>query len=717
MVKVKLALLDPDKFDLPAWLDRIKNEYHFDDVSWLEKAIHFTQEISAGQDTFYNQPYFFFALSVVEIILNLKLKDLEMITAGLIASTTPLTAELKTRIKKEFGEEILKIITNVQQMGTLPGLQPQQRDKHQVEKIRKMLLAMAADIRVVIIKLAERLCFIRNIKHIDHVARKTFASEILDIYAPLANRLGIGQLKWELEDIAFHYLDPIQYKKIAGVLAERRVDREKRIENIMHVLNDKLTPLAFEFKVTGRPKHIYSIYLESARKDVSYQEIYDSNAVRILVPSIQDCYAVLSIVHSLWQPFMKEFDDYVAHPKDNGYRSIHTTLIGEDNHHFEIQIRTFAMHEEAERGIAAHWAYKESQTDKNAKISYLHQLLDWHQEVETKSDTKKIDDEIYVITPMGEILNLPQGATPLDFAYHIHSELGHRCRGAKVNGQIVPLTYTLRTGDKVEIMTIIQGHPSRDWLNEELGYVKTTRAKNKISHWFRQQELQEDLENGRHLLERELAKHGLAHTVSLIQIARQLNLKDEDALFFSLARGNVRLMQIMQLIRPHKTTADTAAPTPHSLPTQANAGASIVGSHDLLTRMSKCCKPIPGDQIVGYITQGRGISIHKKTCTNIHSLINSARFIDVAWNSQTTNVFNTDLKIIASQEKNILQDITALFSNEKITLLHLQTTFDNQQNQILIVASLQVQHIEELHRLVHRIGQMPSVVSVKRVAH
>ncbi len=720
--KPKFPYLSDGSIDIPAWIDKIKNTYQLNDLPLLIQACILAQDLTQGLTTFYGQACLEHGLETAEIIFQLKL-DQETAAAAIISTAVQLTPAAVEIIRKKLGETILKLAMGVQQID-MTLQQQQSRNTNQIDKIRKMILAMATDIRMVIIKLAERLCLMRGIKAIPHEERKRFAQSILDIYAPLANRLGIGQLKWELEDLAFHYLDPVTYKTIAKFLAERRDEREARVQQLVVNLKAKLDATHIAADVTGRAKHIYSIYAKSHRKELSYEDIYDQSAVRILVPTIQDCYEALSIVHSVWQPIEEEFDDYIAHPKPNGYRSIHTAVIGEDGKHFEIQIRTHMMHEEAERGVAAHWAYKENRNsllDDTMKISYLRQLLDWHKEI-AKSDAQPLqhtmsDNLVYVMTPAGDIIDLPQGATPIDFAYHVHSELGHRCRGAKVNGQIVPLNYALRTGDKIEINTIPQGGPSRDWLNPELNFVKTSRARSKIAHWFKQQELSQDIAEGRQLLERELARNKLLKTTSLVMLARHFNLKDEDALLAAVGRGNIRPGQIQQALQPKVNEKPLQPITTLAKATSPDEsmGSAIMEGSDLLTRLAKCCKPIPGDLIIGYITQGRGISIHKKNCKNLKNFSYSRKFIHIHWENKNAGTFNTDLKIITQNQTKILNDLTALLANEKIYLLNFQSTLNENQNKITFLVTVQIHDATQLQRLLHQIQQLPGVVEAGRI--
>ena len=709
---------EDSSFNLHHWLEDINKVYPTDDDSIIRRAYLFSQKISQGLTTFYGQSRLELGLEMSKIILLLNLGH-ESAAACLLSSVT-LTPVIEEQIKKEFGEDIYRIVYGVnQQMPQIKTIEPTKKQA-QLEKVRKMLLAMATDIRVVIIKLVERLCVMRSIKTIASHERHYLAEETLDIYAPLANRLGIGQLKWELEDLAFYYLDPTTYKTIATLLAERRSDRETRIKHIIATCQEKLDATKIHASIAGRAKHIYSIYLKMVRKNLNYNDIYDNVAIRILVNTVEECYATLSLVNTIWTPILDEFDDYIAHPKPNGYRSIHTAVRDENNHQFEIQIRTKTMHEEAELGVAAHWAYKENKEpkDDSAKIAHLRQLLDWHKEVAKPSSASSsklfLDDKIYVLTKAGEILDLPQGSTPIDFAYHIHSELGHRCRGAKINKQIASLNAVLKTGDKVEIITAMQGGPSRDWLNPELGFIKTSQAKNKISHWFKQQAFQYDVMTGKQLLERELTKAGISKSTPIVTLARYFNLKNEDVFYAAFNRGQIRLSQIIEVLKPNEIST---SPAPHiQLAKEKSGDIGIVDSADLLMRFAKCCKPIPGDAIIGYITQGRGISIHKKNCINSHHLPHKERFIEMNWDNQKTHFFSTDLKIVAENEGKVLHDLTSFLTNEKIDLLSLQSHFNMNQNKIFIHITIQIQHITQLERIVNHIQQFKSVIDVGRLS-
>lgn len=722
--KQKFTYQPDGSLDIHAWLTDVKEQYRLRDTALLSHACAYTKQLTQGLTTIYGQPRLEQGLEIADILLSLKL-DQEAVATGIICSAVSRLHIEDDKVRKELGESITKLIIGQHKMDAIAELQKHKSgDKIQIDKIRKMLLAMATDIRVVLIKLAERLCFMRGIKSIAPQERQRFAQEIIDLYAPLANRLGIGQIKWELEDLAFRYLEPDTYKEIAGFLAERRTDRENRIHRIISQLYALLHKANIKHaEVTGRAKHIYSIYMKMNRKDLDQDAIYDTSAVRVLVDTLEECYQALSIVHASWTPIIAEFDDYIANPKPNGYRSIHTAVIDADGKHFEIQIRTHDMHEEAERGVAAHWVYKENRAtlaNEMTKMTYLRQLIDWHQEVATTGNAKTPislhDDQVYIITPAGDILDLARGATPVDAAYHIHTEVGHRCRGAKVNNHIVPLTYELVTGDRIEIMTIENGAPSRDWMNPNLGFVKTARARSKIAHWFKQQDFERDIIDGRNLLEKELSRNSQAKSMSLQALAKYFHLKNEDELLAAVGRGNIRIGQILHAMQP-KPAEKMPSHSSNQLHkvVETNASKAIVGASDFLSRMARCCKPIPGDAIVGYITQGRGISIHKKTCSNIRNMPNPERYIDVEWNKQTIGNFITDVRIIAQDRDKVLHDVTALFANEKIQLLNFNSTANKDHSRLFIVATLQIQSMEQLQHIMYRVQQLPGVMEVSRM--
>lgn len=726
-VKQKFPLLPDGAIDVTAWLEKSTTLHHLKKTELIQKACLLAESTSKGLTTFYGQPCIEQSLEMADIIFELKL-DQEAIAAALMISTVQHAGLSIDVINEQLSENVGKLVSGISQMEIINNLAKiKTRDLTQIDRLRKTLLAMVSDIRVVIIKLAERITIMRGIKNINAIERKRLAQETMDIYAPLANRLGIGQLKWELEDIAFHYIDPDDYKIIAKFLAERRVDREKRIHDTIASLKEQMAKANISADLSGRAKHIYSIYLKMQKKHIDYQNIYDSSAVRILVPTIDDCYNALSIVHGLWEHLPDEFDDYISKPKSNGYRSIHTAVIGSDGKNLEIQIRSRDMHDEAEHGVAAHWLYKESkahQSGYEAKITFLRQLLAWHKDVaKDESSADKInepifEDRVYVFSPAGDILDLPIGATPLDFAYHIHSAVGNRCRGAKINGHIVQLTYTLQTGDQVEIITTQNGTPSRDWINKEFGYLKTARARAKVAQWFRQQEVTQYVESGKHLLERELLRAGI-HQPNLQKIAAQFNYKNDESLFSAIGHGSLRIAQVLQAARStQKVTAETPI-TPHLAKKTHLEPTSlqIAGVDDLLTRIARCCKPIPGDAIIGYITQGRGVSIHRKGCTNV-LVINSdqqQRFLDVSWDSKQLGNYYVDLQIRAVRKVDLLKEITALLSHLKIDLIALNSTLSKKSNMLFVTMTVQIHDVTQLQQIISQVKQLPHVLDVKRI--
>jgi len=729
-VKDKFSYLADGNIDIDSWFNKITYQYQLNDVNLIRQATVLAQVTSKGITTYYGQPCIEQSLEMAEILLDLSL-DQNAVAAAIITPTIQHTSLTIETIKKELGDAVTALVNGTLQMNSLNKLQAnvtKNRDQTQIDRLRKIFLSIASDIRVVLIKLAERTCIMRGIKQINLVERKRIAQETLDIYAPLANRLGVGQLKWELEDIAFHYTHPDEYKTIAKFLAERRIDREKRIHDTIARLKETLAKENITADITGRAKHIYSIYLKMQRKDVEQKNIFDYSAVRILVPTLEDCYTALSVVHSLFEHIQEEFDDYITNPKPNGYRSIHTAVIGPDGKNLEIQIRTKAMHEEAEHGIAAHWLYKEAKSDHAGyedKITFLRQLLAWHKEVAQHdiADSKRIDeileDSVYVFTPAGDIVDLPVGSTPLDFAYHIHSEIGHRYRGAKIKGHIVPLTYKLRTGDQIEIITTPNGTPSRDWLNKEFGYIFTTRARAKVAHWFKQKEVTQYVESGKVHLQRELSRAGIVHP-NFEKVATRLNYKNDEALFAAIGHGNLRIAHVIHTIRNDHEPKSPTTPSTVSLatPAVAEAGLEIAGINDLLTRVARCCKPIPGDHIIGYITQGRGVSIHREDCSNIKSYLakHDNRLIHVAWDSKKVGTYYVDLQVRASSGHHSLNEITALLVNAKINLIKLNSTINKKSNMIYILMTIQIHDLAQMNHIMHQIGQLPDVMGVKRMS-
>jgi GTP pyrophosphokinase len=723
----KFIYLDDGTLDTDAWLEKIIKRYEPAQTDIIDKAIQLTKNSTKGLTTFYGQSCLEQGLEMSEIILDLKL-DQNAVAAAILTPTIQHTNLKLETITQKTNEQVTKLLHSFQQMNVLHSLANIDASKNstQIDRLRKAFLAMASDIRVILIKLAERTCIMRGIKNINAIERKRLAQETTDVYAPLANRMGIGQIKWELEDLSFHYINPEIYKKIAHYLAERRAEREQRIHNIVALLKEHLAAHQISANIAGRAKHIYSIYLKMQRKDLELKDIYDYSAVRILVPTLQDCYTALSIAHQLWEHVPDEFDDYITNPKPNGYRSIHTAVIDSDGKHFEIQIRTSSMHEEAEHGVAAHWIYKENkpqQTGYESKITLLRQLLAWHKDIAANENEpsqpieKILEDRVYVFTPAGEIVDLPIGATPLDFAYTIHSELGHRCRGAKIRGHIVPLTYSLRTGDQVEIITIQQGTPSRDWLGKDSGYIRTARARAKIAQWFKHQDQNQYIEAGKNILERELPRHAISH-IPIQQVAERLKFKDDQALLAALGRGSIRVASILHAA-DQKLSNQPASPVISTKKVVEKSRSFQVGdTQDLLTRIARCCKPIPGDEIVGYITQGRGVSIHKKDCSNISHVSSTQenRLIAVSWDNKHPGAYYADLHIRAYGREDIFKEITSLLANAKVDLITFNSSLNKTNNSIAITMTIQIQDLAQLTQVLNQIKQLPNVIDIRRVS-
>ncbi|UCH52595.1 MAG: GTP diphosphokinase [Pseudomonadota bacterium] len=739
MVKVtspQPGLTGSSSVDVEQWLQALGANLSPSERETLRRACERAHDAHTGQTRASGEPYVLHSLAVAQILAELKL-DAEVITAALlhdVAEDTPTTIE---DIKVEFGPRIAALVDGVTKMKVIQEFQPDvsaHRDHAQAESLRKMLLAMAEDVRVVLIKLADRLHNMRTLGALPPDRQQRIARETMDIFAPLANRLGIWQMKWELEDLAFRYLEPTTYKEIASWLAERRVDREAYIDSFVARLAQELKAAQVEAEVSGRAKHIYSIWRKMRRKGKDFEQIFDVRAVRVLTQSIRDCYAALGVVHSLWQHVPGEFDDYIATPKENNYRSIHTAVIGPEGKTVEVQIRTADMHRESELGVAAHWRYKEgAKGDKgfDDKITWLRSLLEWKDEVAEASDfvdqfkSEVFSERVYVFTPKGNIVDLAAGATPLDFAYYIHTNVGHRCRGAKVNGHMVPLTHVLATGDRVEVLTVKEGSPSRDWLSPHLGYLATSKARQKVQHYFRQQNYEASVAEGRATLDRELHRLGLAD-VNFEKLAAQFDFAKPEDLFAAIGRGEVKSTQIMNaahaLVSPVAPVAPVERP---ALPTARPAttsrgptGVSVQGVGNLLARMAKCCNPVPGDAIVGFITRAQGITVHRQDCLNAlrHQDEHGERLIEVNWGEQPDRTYPVEIAITAHDRSGLLRDITSLLANERVNVVAVNTQTDKHDHIARMTFTLEIPNLETLSRILALIDKLPNVLSVHRRA-
>ena len=627
-------------------------------------------------------------------------------------------------VQEKFGKQIFLLCKGVSQMQAIKSLQQTQTNNvaaNQVDNIRKMLLAMVEDVRAVVIKLAERLCHLRLVKNSDEDIRVIAAKETANIYAPLANRLGIGQLKWELEDIAFRYLHPTTYKKIAKLLDEKRLDREQYMVDFVGSLQSQLEAMNVKGTVYGRPKHIFSIWKKMQNKSLDFEQLFDVRAVRIIVDQLQDCYGALGVVHTQWQHLPNEFDDYVATPKPNGYQSIHTVVLGPQGKSVEIQIRTEQMHQDAELGVAAHWRYKEGSAHGKTsgfdeKIEWLRKILQWQEDVSESGEmldelrSQVFEDRIYAFTPNGDVIDLPAGSTPLDFAYYIHSNVGHCCIGAKVFGRIVPFTYQLQTGDQVEILTSKKPNPSRDWLNPNLNYIYSSRARAKVQHFFKLLDRDKHIEHGKATLEAEIAlKHDIEE-VDLLDAAKRFNVGTIEDLYAAIGSGNARLQQVVNYLAQRFNKGQQEPDIdPQSIVSHQTAnkkpvsddGVTVSGVGNLMTHMAKCCQPVPGDEILGFITQGRGISVHRSDCEQLANSLSQhpEREIEVQWGTSQQKSYQATLQVTASDRYGLLRDISTIIANERVHIIGMASHADKFKQTTRMSFTIEIANSEMLNRI------------------
>ena len=721
--------------DLEAWIGQLAGQYPDDEIDVVRRAAAFAEQAHRGQTRVSGEPYVQHSLAVARILSELGL-DHEVLAAAILHDVVEDTGVTIEDLTREFGPRIAALVDGVTKMKVIQEFRADaaesRREHAQAESLRKMLLAMAEDVRVVLIKLADRVHNMRTLAALSADKQQRIARETMDIFAPLANRLGIWQIKWELEDLALRYLEPQGYKQIAAWLAEKRVDREAYIARFVQVLGEELQKAGIDADVSGRAKHIYSIWRKMQRKGKDFGEIFDVRAVRVLVNDIRDCYAALGIVHSLWQHVPGEFDDYIATPKENNYRSIHTAVIGPEGKTVEVQIRTREMHNQSELGVAAHWRYKEgAKHDKgfDEKIAWLRTLLEWKDEVAGAAEfvdqfkSEVFSERVYVFTPKGNIVDLQAGATPLDFAYHIHTNVGHRCRGAKVNGNMVPLTHALKTGDRVEVLTVKEGGPSRDWLSPHLGYLHTSKARAKVASWFKQQNYDSNVAAGRQALEREFQRLGLSD-VNYEKLAQRFHHNQVEDFLAALGRGEIKPTQILTAVQdqlaPVLKPEERAFVAPRHAETRKAPGAiSIQGVGNLLTRMAKCCNPLPGDPIVGFITRGQGVTIHRRDCLNAlrHHHEHDERLIEVDWGMESGQAYPVEVEILAHERAGLLRDITGLLANEKINVLAVNTQTDKSQHVARMTFTVEVLDVQVLSRILALLDQIPNVMDVRRRSH
>lgn len=722
-------------------LEKLPENFSALDIERIEAAYHFAERAHEGQKLASDLPYITHCASVAGILADLTVPP-ELIIAGLLHDVVEDTNVSLEDIRKEFNPEIASLVDGVTKLTHLPNLlrgdhhaenvrTPKEalghrkvREEDIAEALRKTFLAMSDDIRVVLIKLADRLHNMRTLSYSSEEMQQRIAQETLDIFAPLANRLGIWQIKWELEDLAFRYVAPKDYKDIAEKLANRRADRENQVEDIIKRLREELEAEGISAKISGRPKHIYSIYMKMSRKEMPFEMLMDLRGVRLIVKDVATCYKALGVVHMKWRPIPGEFDDYIAARKDNNYQSLHTAVIFDDGKPLEVQIRTEEMHEQAEFGIAAHWRYKETQTHLNQsyeqKISWLRSLLNLQQGDEDaedlvegwKSDVFK--DRVYVLTPQGDIIDLPAGSTPIDFAYHVHTEIGNRCRGAKINGKLVSLDYVLETGNQVEILTAKRGGPSRDWLNPNLGLVRTSRARSKIKQWFKHQDRELNLSQGKLVLEKEFKRLGLKN-VDLETVLADLSVKTVDDLYVAIGCGDIgvgRVINKIAVAEEDELEEDfelELVEAPSDI-TPSDA-VRVMGLKGIATSMAKCCNPMPGDGIIGYITRGRGATIHRQDCPNILRVTEKERLVRVSW-GQPGKTFTVPVQIKAYDRQGLMADISNILSDENINLIDMSMKMN--QHLAVIKLVLGVKGISQLSRILTRLESLPNVFEAKR---
>jgi GTP pyrophosphokinase len=629
------------------------------------------------------------------------------------------------KIEAEFGATVAGLTRGVNQLNTLKdGKQARLDSPQQAEKLRRLLMAIISDARVMLIKLCYRVERLPLLKHDDYEQRRGIAQETLDIFAPLANRLGMGLLKWELEDLAFRALEPQAYKRIAKLLEEKRSEREDFIRRFGDQLKSLLADQQIKAIVQGRVKHIVSIWRKMQRKNLEFHELFDVRAARILVDSVADCYAVLGIVHTTWQHIPQEFDDYIANPKANGYQSLHTAVATEDGKVVEVQIRTHQMHENSELGVASHWRYKEgARLDRRmeSSIAQMRDLLQGSEEEVSDAiseiSTELTNDRVYVFTPTGQIVDIPMGGTPLDFAYSIHSEVGHRCRGAKVNGRIVNLTTVLETGDEVEILTTKESRPSRDWMNKNLGFIKSAGTRSKVRNWFNHQDFEQNLLDGKSIYDRMLSKFSL-HNVDLKQLVAHFKRKDTEQFFADIGRGLITSAQMLGFLQTEPEPDPFRKIKKEAKGPASKDEVSVHGVGNLLTQFAQCCKPVPGDAIVGFITINSGISIHKRSCSNILSLPEDKRqrLIEVDWGQQAGSVYPVEISVTAYQRTGLMQDISTILANLKVNLLNINSNTNRDEQIVHTRMTIEIHCVDELVAIIDKLSSLPNVQEVRRIA-
>lgn len=700
------------------------------DMKQIVKAYNFAETAHDGQYRNSGERFFIHPYNVAMILADLNM-DTVSIVAGLLHDVIEDTEVTHRRLEDEFGEEVANLVEGVTK---LKKLKYKTKQENQAENLRKMVVAMAKDIRVIIIKLADRLHNMRTLEYMSEEKKKEKALETLEIYAPLAHRLGISKIKWELEDLSLRYLDPEGYYDLVDKISKERREREAYIQMIIDTLSEKLKEMEITHEINGRPKNFYSIYRKMVYQNKSFEQIFDLTAIRIIVDNVKDCYGSLGIVHTMWKPIPGRFKDYIAMPKPNMYQSLHTTVIGPHGDPFEVQIRTWDMHRTAEYGIAAHWKYKEGAVKADnfdEKLTWLRQLLEWQKDMKDPKEfmeSLKIDfftDEVFVFTPKGDVINLPNGSTPIDFAYRVHTAVGNNCVGAKVDGRIVPIDYKLKNGNIIDIITSASNTgPSRDWLKS----VKSSQAKTKIRQWFKREDRDFNIIKGKDMLEKEVKRQGFKLTEMLKEdwlkaVSNKLSISNVDALYAGLGYGSVTLSQVMSRLKDyHKDyypSSEDKKTFKGSITSQRKEnklaqGVTIKGVDNIKVRFSKCCNPVPGDEIIGYITRGRGVSIHRKDCPNIDGLGNLERYIEIEWDTDKKASYQAEIQIKSTDRAGILTDITQKITEADLAVISLNAR-TNKEKLVLMNITLEIKNVEQLKELIKKIKIVKGVIDAYRV--
>jgi GTP pyrophosphokinase len=745
MVKPIYNLPEQDAADDDAirhWLDNLAPNYDREALKLIARACTALTRYRGGLRIETGESQVRHVLSTADILARLGM-DHETVIAALLNGCMDQEELGEPELRERFGDGIARMVGDLARIGQLANVEAiiaaKDQPEHE-ENLRRLLLGIAEDVRVVLVVLAERVHLMRAIKDLEPERRAKISRDTQRVYAPLANRLGMWQVKWELEDLALRYLEPEEYLRIARALAERREERERYIHDVIATIQGKCAEEGIQAQITGRPKHIYSIWKKMQRKGVDIEEIFDLRAVRVLVDTVRDCYGVLGLVHGLWRHIPKEFDDYIAGPKANLYQSLHTAVIGPGGKSLEVQIRTHEMHRHAELGVAAHWAYKESKGHDagfQERVNWMRQWLELKTEGEDasgilerfKSDLEPV--HIYVLTPQGQVVELPKGATPLDFAYSVHSELGHRCRGAKVDGRLVSFDYRLSSGETVEILTQKNATPSRDWLNPHQGYLTTSRARNRVRQWFKQLDHDQHAHEGRAILEKELTRLGIQEKPQLDQIAQRYNFKRGEDVLAAIGRGDLSVGVVARQVgeprtpppakEPAKEQAKEPSHRPRPAPGQKSTGSGgevvVEGVDDLMTQIANCCKPVPYDPIVGFVTRGRGVTVHRKDCPNMQHLAEGEgeRLIRVRWATQhAESSYPVDVLVIAADRRALLRDVSSVFADDDVYVLGSNTHSDRSTDTAAMRFTVEVRDNAQLEAVLAKLRQVPYVIEVRR---